>query len=81
MGAVLDLHVGQVVRGAHGLYVRLGDDEGREVEGKVVEAAPHGRFPRRAQAPAEALVVALAPFEAPVDEEAKPPWFRRRADL
>ena len=43
-----------------------------------MEATSNGRFLRRDQAPAEALVVALSPFEASVDEEVEPHGFRKR---
>ena len=60
--AVLLRGIGEVVRGADGLYFSLVDYEGREAVGEVVEPAVYRRFSYLQYTPAEVLVVALAPL-------------------
>jgi hypothetical protein len=60
--AVLLRCIGEVVRGADGLYFSLVDSEGREAVGEVVEPAAYRRFSYLQYTPAEVLVVALAPL-------------------
>ena len=60
--AVLLRCIGEVVRGADGLYFSLVDSEGGEAVGEVVEPAAYRRFSYLQYTPAEVLVVALAPL-------------------
>jgi hypothetical protein len=60
--AVLLRCVGEVVRGADGLYFSLVDSEGGEAVGEVVEQAMYRRFSYLQYTPAEVFVVALAPL-------------------
>jgi hypothetical protein len=60
--AVLLRGVGEVVRGADGLYFSLVDSEGGKAVGEVVEPATYRRFSYLQYTPAEVLVVALAPL-------------------
>ena len=73
----LSIRIGQIIHGANGPHVLVGDDEGREAVGEVVEPTSYGRLLRRYPTPAEALVVSLAPFERSVDEDVESPRFHR----
>jgi hypothetical protein len=57
---LLLLRVGEVVRGARSEDILLGNDEGGEAVGEVVEPAAYRCLSYLQYAPAEALVVALA---------------------
>jgi len=74
-------HVGERVGGAVGQDVRLGHLQDRDAGGQLVQAAPDDRLLHAEDAPAEPLVVPVAPLEGPVDEESQEPgrvllrWF------
>ena len=61
-------HVGERVGGAVGQDVRLGHLQDRDAGGQLVQAAPDDRLLHGEDAPAEPLVVPVAPLEGPVDE-------------
>lgn len=66
-------HVGERVGGAVGQDVRLGHRQDRDAGGQLVQAAPDDRLLHGEDAPAEPLVVPVAPLEGPVDEESQEP--------
>ena len=66
-------HVGERVGGAVGQDVRLGHLQDRDAGGQLVQAAPDDRLLHGEDAPAEPLVVPVAPLEGPVDEESQEP--------
>lgn len=77
--AMRKLRVGGVGCCTQSLYIPLGDDEGGEVEGQVVEPAADGRLLGARSTVAEAVVVTLAALEGSVDEEAQKVLFRGTA--
>ena len=68
-GEALSLGVGGVICGAGGEDALLGRHQGREAEWEIVESAADFGFPDAEYAPAETVVVALAPLEGAVHKD------------
>ena len=63
------LRVGEIIRGAHGEDILLGNYEGGEAVVEVVEPAAYRCLSHLQYALAEAFVVALSSFECAIDED------------